>query len=98
LSSAAEGLTLALTVRMPASGVTQFQAYEARVLPLLAGHGGKLERRLRNADGTVEVHIVHFASRAEFDSFRNDPMRSAAAHLLVASGAVTELTEVNDVD
>ena len=73
------GLTLALVAKIPASGVDDFQAYEDAVLPLLPDHGGRLERRLRNADGTLEVHIVSFASRAGFDSFRNDPRRTAAS-------------------
>lgn len=91
------GLLLALTARIPAGGVAAFQAYEASVLPLLGDHDGVLERRLRNADGTVEVHLVRFATRDAFDRFRADPRRAAAAHLMAESGAVTEVTEVADV-
>lgn len=91
------GVTLALVARIPAGGVAAFQAYEDAVLPLLGRHGGTLQRRLRNADGTFEVHIVHFTSQAAFADFRGDPARAAAAHLMTASGAATEVHDVSDV-
>ena len=90
-------LTLALIARIPAHGTAAFQDYERRVLPLLGEHQGALHRRLRNADGTTEIHIVQFASRIGFERFRGDPRRAAAAHLLVASGAITEVIEMCDV-
>ena len=92
------GVLLAMTARIPVSGVAAFQDYEAQVLPLLGHHDGALQRRLRNADGTIEMHLVHFKSRDGFDGFRNDPRRTAAAQLLAASGAVNELIEVSDVE
>ena len=52
--------TLVLIARVPVEGVASFQEYESAVLPLLSEFGGLLERRLRNSDGTVEVHIVSF--------------------------------------
>lgn len=91
------GLTLALIARIPPEGIASFAAYEARVLPLIATHGGALERRLRSADGGVELHIVSFPSDAAFAAFRADPVRAAAAHLLDASGATTELLTLQDV-
>jgi hypothetical protein len=91
------GLLLALVARIPASGIAAFQAYEDAVLPLLPRHGGTLQRRLRSADGTVEVHVVHFTSQAAFEGFRDDPGRAAAAHLMTASGASTEVHDVSDV-
>jgi len=90
-------LVLALIARIPATGVSDFQAYEARVLPLLPEYGGALERRLRNADGTVEVHILRFTSRDCLDRFRQDDRRKAAAPLLQKSGASIELMELQDV-
>ena len=90
-------LTLALIARIPAPGIAAFQDYEAKVLPLLAEHQGSLQRRLRSDDGTSEIHIVRFASQIAFESFRSDPRRAAAAHLLVASGAVTEVIAMHDV-
>lgn len=90
-------LTLALVARVPHEGVVDFQAYEARVLPLIASHGGSLERRLRNSDGSVEIHIVSFPSDDSFAAFRADPERARAAPLLQASGARTELLTLQDV-
>ena len=55
-------LTFVLIARVPSGGVARFQAYEDAVLPLLSEFGGLLERRLRNGDGTIEVHIVSFDS------------------------------------
>jgi hypothetical protein len=92
------GLLLVLIARVPLEGVAAFQAYEAAVLPLLPEYGGSLERRLRNADGTQEMHIVRFGSSVDFEKFRQDPRRSAAAHLLQHSGAAFEMMELHDVD
>jgi hypothetical protein len=91
------GLVLALIARLPLEGVAKFQAYEAAVLPLLPDYGGVLERRLRNAEGTVEMHIIRFASREDFERFRKDPRRDTAAPLLQSSGAAIELFELHDV-
>jgi len=91
-------LMLVLIARVPAEGVAAFHTYEDAVLPVLRDYGGSLDRRLRNADGTVEVHIVRFASRADFERFRTDPRRETAAPMLQRSGAVVELMELHDVD
>ena len=92
------GITLAMVAHIPPAGVADFQAYEDVVLPLLAAHDGKLERRLRNGDGTLEVHVVRFASQVAFEAYRADPGRTAAADLLQRSGARVEATHVIDVD
>jgi hypothetical protein len=92
-----DGLVLALIARIPLAGVEDFQAYEAHVLPLLAAYGGTLERRLRNADGRIELHVLRFASRDGLDRFRQDERRAAAAPLLQRSGATVELIELRDV-
>ena len=91
------GLTLVLVARIPPEGIGDFQAYEDAVLPLLARHGGRLERRLRNADSTSEVHIVSFETREGFEGFRADPERSKAQPLLIRSGAATDVFEVTDI-
>lgn len=98
MASNPSGLTLVLTARIPPPGVAMFQAYETKVLPLLGEYGGTLQRRLRNGDGTIEVHIVYFETAEGLTSFRDDPRRAAASSLLTASGAVIELVEVQNVD
>lgn len=90
-------LTLVLVARVPPEGVGDFQAYEDAVLPLLARHGGRLERRLRNAEGTAEVHIVSFATAEGFEAFRADPERARAQPLMATSAASSELFEMSDV-
>jgi predicted ArsR family transcriptional regulator len=92
------GVVYVLVARVPESGLAAFEAYERAVLPLLAGHGGRLERRLRAADGRTEVHLVSFPSRERFAAYRDDPRRAEHAHLLAESGARTELFELGDTD
>ena len=90
-------VTFVLIARIPAKGVEDFRAYEDAVLPLLPEFKGRLERRLQNPDGTVEVHIVSFASDADFQNYRNDPRRVAQARLLEKSSATLELLPMANV-
>lgn len=90
-------VTFVLIARLPAEGVEAFRAYEDAVLPLLSEFNGRLERRLRNVDGTIEVHIVSFASDADFQNYRNDPRRVALASLLEESSAKLELLPMANV-
>ena len=86
-----------LIARVSMEDVAGFQEYEAAVLPLLREFGGLLERRLRNSDGTVEVHIVSFDSEQSFQRFRSDPRRASYAHLMENSSAKNELIAMTDV-
>jgi uncharacterized protein (DUF1330 family) len=90
-------LTFVLIARIPPAGVEAFRAYEDQVLPLLNEYGGRLQRRLRNEAGTLEVHIIGFPSDMAFQKYRRDPRRTAAAHLLEASSAELELLSLRDV-
>jgi uncharacterized protein (DUF1330 family) len=90
-------LTVVLIARVPSDGVASFQAYEEAVLPLLSEFGGLLERRLRNSDDMIEVHIVSFDSDQNFQRFGNDPRRASFAHLIEASAAKIELFAMTDV-
>ena len=92
-----KALTFVVIARIPPHGVLAFQAYEAAVLPLLAEHGGRLERRLRDDGGTLEVHIVSYPSEAAAQAYRGDTRRAAAAHLLASSSAKVELLALRDV-
>jgi len=67
--------TVVALIDVPASGVAALQRYEDLVLPLLARHDGVLERRLRTADGTSEVHVLTFASDAAYRGYLADPER-----------------------
>jgi hypothetical protein len=90
-------VTFVLIARIPAEGIEVFRAYEDAVLPLLPEFNGRLERRLRNSDGTVEIHVVSFASDADFQNYRNDPRRAAQARLLEKSSAKLELLPMTNV-
>ena len=73
---------------LAAEAVGAFQEYEERVLPLLARHDGELERRLRSADGTTEVHVLSFGSESAWHGYLADPER--AAHREVLAGVRLE--------
>ena len=90
-------VTFVLIARLPTEGIEDFRAYEDAVLPLLPEFNGRLERRLRNPDGTVEVHIVSFASDVDFLNYRKDPRRLAHAWLLEKSSARLELLPMANV-
>ncbi|WP_247817514.1 hypothetical protein [Bradyrhizobium sp. 40] len=90
-------ITLVLMARIPAEGVADFRAYEYAVLPLLPEFNGRLQRRLRNPDRTIEMHIVSFASDADFQNYRNDPRRTGQASLLEKSAAKLEVLPMTDV-
>jgi hypothetical protein len=90
-------ITYVLLVRIPPQGIEDFQAYEDAVLPLLPEYNGRLERRLRNPDGTVEMHILSFASDTDFQNYRNDPRRTAQSGLLEKSSAKRELFPMANV-
>jgi hypothetical protein len=90
-------VTFVLIARIPAEGIADFRAYEDAVLPLLPEFNGRLERRLRNPDGTVEIHIVSYASDTDRQNYRNDPRRAAQAWLLEKSSAKLELLPMANV-
>ena len=92
-----DALTFLLIARIPLDGIAAFRAFEDQVVPSLADQGGRLGRRVRNDDGTVEVHIVHFPSAVAYENYRSDPRRAAAGHLLDTSSAKIELISVSDV-
>jgi hypothetical protein len=90
-------VTVVFIARIPTEGSGDFRAYEDAVLPLLPEFNGRLERRHRNQDGTVEIHIISFASDADFQNYRNNPRRTAQASLLEKSSAMLELLPVTNV-
>ena len=90
-------ITLVITAKIPIKGVPAFQKYEDLVLPLLPQYGGVLEQRLRNDDGTLEVHIISFDSQSSFDDYRNSPERAKHSHIMEKAKAVIELEYMYDV-
>ena len=74
-----------------------FNEYEDRVLPLLSKYSGKLELRLKtdksdsDKDKPDEIHIISFASEADFESYLNDKERKKYRHLFESSVERTTL-------
>jgi hypothetical protein len=89
--------TYVVLSRIPADGVELFQRYEDAVLPLLAEHGARLERRLRSHDGRTEVHVITFPTAGAIAGYRGDPRRLRHHELLERSGAQLELHRMTDV-
>jgi hypothetical protein len=89
--------TYVWVAHVEADGVALLERYEDGALPLLAEHGGVLERRLRSDDGRTEIHVVTFPSAASLTRYRSDPRRDALRDLLHRSGARVELHHVRDV-
>ena len=67
-----------------------FNSFEANVLPLLKNHGGDLVYRIRpdnnciiesSRDIPYEIHLVCFNSKQGFESYKNDPARTAFMEL-----------------
>jgi hypothetical protein len=90
-------LLLVLLADLPESSAPAVRTYEDPVLPLLERHGGRLERRLRTADGLTEVHLLSFADRAGFQGYLDDPERAGHRTLLDGSPYDQRLLEVTDV-
>ena len=71
-----------------------FHAFEDRVLPLLARHGGELVMRLRpprdafiagSEQPPYELHVVRFNDEAGLAAYANDEERRRWVHLKDAS-------------
>lgn len=83
---------------VPPVEVSAFQRYEDLVLPLLARHGGRLDRRLRSADGATEVHLLTFPADEAYRRYLTDPERLAHRTLLsgvrIEGRVIESLTDV----
>ena len=88
---------IAMIAEVPAEGITAFHAYESQVLPLLAQHHGRLERRLRTEDSRVEVHILSFDSRQGYQDYLADPQRLSHRRLLAGVEPTQRILEMSDV-
>ena len=81
-------MALVLVVHLYAADkdVAALRAYEAKVLPLLADHGGRLEMAFSPAPALTtgqevpdEVHILKFPSAQAFQAYRADPRHGELA-------------------
>lgn len=71
-----------------------FEQFEALVLPLLGQYNGRLLLRIRPTPTTVieqsieqpdEIHLLEFASSADFERYLADPQRQQFLHLKMQS-------------
>ncbi|MET9430865.1 GNAT family N-acetyltransferase [Streptomyces sp. NPDC003036] len=84
---------VAVVLDYPADAVDDALAHEERTLALLPRHGGRLERRLRTADGRSEVHLLTFPSEDAYRAFLADPERTPDGRV---TARVLEVGEVYD--
>ena len=91
-------LTFVMIADLPPDAAPVFQRYEDGVLPLLARHGGRLERRLRTDDAACEVHVVSFEDEAGYTSYLEDEERQAHRRMLEGVDVVQRLLQVTDVE
>ena len=89
--------TYVWVAKVAPEGVALLQSYEDQILPLLAEHGARIERRLRSEDGRTEIHLLTFPSVQALTRYRSDPRRVRHHELLERSGAQLELHRVHDV-
>ena len=90
-------LTFVMVADLPPDAVAAFQHYESLVLPLLARHGGRLERRFRTEDSLHEVHVVSFASREGYEAYLADGERQSYRTVLDGVEVAQRLMLVREV-
>lgn len=83
---------LAVVLDYPPDAGDDALAYEEKALSLLPRHGGRLERRLRTADGLSEVHLLRFPSQDAYRAYLADPDRTPDGRI---TARVLEVTEVH---
>jgi uncharacterized protein (DUF1330 family) len=88
---------IAMIADVESGSVERFRAYEVLVLPMLTQHGGRLQRRVRSADGTTEIHLVEFDSEAGYNAYMDDPARQAARASLDGAQIEQRVLFVSDV-
>ena len=83
-----------VTIDLADANLELFEAYEAKVLPLLEKHGGRLEMRVRSLDGRCETHLLFFPDAQCAADYRSDPARLAVLSEWDRCGARSTVVEV----
>lgn len=84
-------------VQMSEDDIEGGRHYEDLVLDLLPSQGGKVERRLRTADGRTEFQVLWFPSREAMRAVIEHPDRLAARDRLGSAVPTTVIHEVAEV-
>jgi uncharacterized protein (DUF1330 family) len=92
-----EAVLIVMIADIAPGSIERFRAYEDQVLALLERHGGRLERRLRTADGTSEVHLLAFDSQEGYEAYLEDPGRVTARATLAGTEITQRILEVSEV-
>jgi uncharacterized protein (DUF1330 family) len=75
-------------------------AYEDRVLPMLARHGGHMISRVRRADGgndPYEVHLIDFPDDDAVAAYLEDPERLALSDMRDEAVLATRIIRVDPI-
>ena len=95
------GPTFAVLLWARPGMAAEVSAYEDKVLPLLAEHGGELVARLRSSAGRaehpVEIQTIGFVSDAAYAAYMADPRRTELAAERDRVIARTDLIPVESV-
>jgi hypothetical protein len=91
------GVRIVAVVEMSEEDIEGGQRYEDLVLSLLPSHGGKVERRMRTADGRTEFQVLWFPSHEAMQAVIEHPDRLAARDRLGSAAPTTVVHEVADV-
>ncbi len=91
-------MLIAMIADVDGDSIERFRSYEELVLPLLAKHGGRLERRVRSVDGMTEIHLIAFDGEAGYRAYVDDPVRLAARTSLDDAAVDQRVLFVRNVD
>jgi uncharacterized protein (DUF1330 family) len=97
MAESIKGVTLVVSLHAHAGKEALLHELEARVLPVLREHGGRLEKviRIEKSLGPDpaphEVHVLWFPSEAHFESYRGDPRLASLAALRAQAIAGTSI-------
>ena len=89
---------LLATIDLTDALLDAFNAYEAKVLPLLRNHGARLEMRVRSLDRKTETHLLFFPNAQAFANYRADPVRVLLQSEWEGCGARSSFLEVERID
>ena len=90
-------MRLLVNIDLTGADLAMFEAYEAKVLPLLERHGGRLEMRVRSLDGSCETHLLFFPDDLSLEAYRSDPGRVSLLSEWEACGARSTRMAVEQV-
>jgi hypothetical protein len=88
---------LLVRIDLTNADIETFEKYEDVALSCLRTYGGSIALRVRSTDNGCETHLVSFPDEAAYQQYKNDPVRVAAKHHWIASGAVSAIEFVRFV-